>query len=87
MPFTITAFLIQLAIALAMQAVTMVISALTAPAPRNARPSGLSDFDIPTAEEGRPVPVIFGSPLVTGPNVVWAGDLRTQPIKAKGGKK
>lgn len=45
------------------------------------------DFDAPTAEEGRPVPVVFGTVLVRSANVVWYGDLRTTPIRAKGGKK
>jgi hypothetical protein len=31
--------------------------------------------------------VIFGTVLITGPNVVWAGDLRVDPIKKNGGKK
>jgi hypothetical protein len=47
----------------------------------------LDDFSLPTAEEGRPIPVVFGTVLITGPNVVWAGDLKVDPIKKKGGKK
>ena len=47
----------------------------------------LDDFDLPTAEEGRPIPVVFGTMLLRGPNVVWAGDLKVDPIRKKGGKK
>ena len=47
----------------------------------------LKDFEAPTADEGRPVPVVFGSVLVRSANVVWYGDLRTTPIRSKGGKK
>jgi len=49
--------------------------------------ASLDDFSLPTAEEGRPIPVVFGTVLITGPNVVWAGDLKADPIKKKGGKK
>ena len=28
-----------------------------------------------------------GTVLITGPNVVWAGDLKVDPIQKKGGKK
>lgn len=69
----------------------LIISAFVAialaPKPPKPKPASLSDFDIPTAEEGRPIPVVFGTVLVTGPNVIWYGDLRTKAIKAKGGKK
>ena len=59
------------------------------PRPKVEKPqaAGLDDFTLPTAEEGRPIPVVFGTMLITGPNVVWAGDLKVDPIKKKGGKK
>jgi hypothetical protein len=47
----------------------------------------LKDFEAPTADEGRPVPVVFGSVMVRSANVVWYGDLKTTPIRSKGGKK
>lgn len=49
-------------------------------------PASMSDFSVPTAEEGRPIPVVFGTVIVTGPNVVWYGDLRNAPVKTKSGK-
>jgi hypothetical protein len=58
-----------------------------APKPPQPKPASLEDFDIPTAEEGRPLPMIFGTVLVRGPNVIWYGDLGTEPIKSKSGKK
>lgn len=58
-----------------------------APKPPKPKPAALSDFDIPTAEQGRPIPVVFGTVLVTGPNVIWYGDLQTKAIKEKSGKK
>lgn len=69
----------------------LVVSALVAralaPKPPMPKPAALEDFDVPVAEKGRPVPVVFGTVLITGPNVLWYGDLSTQPIKKKGGKK
>lgn len=65
---------------------SIVISYALQPKPPNARPAALADFDVPTAEEGRPIPVIFGTVWVKGPNVLWYGDLTTIPIKSKSGK-
>ncbi len=46
----------------------------------SARPKGLGDFQFPTATEDRVVPVIFGRVMVSGPNVVWYGDLAQEAI-------
>lgn len=44
--------------------------------------------DTPTAQEGRPIPVAFGTVLIRDPNIVWFGETGTEPIKSKGeGKK
>ncbi len=67
--------------------VSYFVSAALAPKPPKPKPAALEDFDIPVAEQGRPVPVIFGTVLLTGPNVLWYGALRTTAIKEKGGKK
>ncbi|MEM8493220.1 MAG: hypothetical protein AAF756_20575 [Pseudomonadota bacterium] len=50
-------------------------------------PAGLDEIQVPTAEEGREIPVLFGCRYLAGPNVVWYGDLRTTAIKSKSGKK
>ena len=49
-------------------------------------PAALEDFDAPVAQEGRPIPVVFGDVIVEGANVLWYGDLRVVAIKKKGGK-
>ena len=67
--------------------VSALISYALAPKPPKPKPAALEDFDIPVAEQGRPIPVVFGTVLVTGANVLWYGDLRSTAIKAKGGKK
>src|SRR6056297_3309785 len=46
----------------------------------NAKPNGLGDFEFPTATQGRAVPLIWGTPKLTAPNVIWYGDLETLPI-------
>jgi hypothetical protein len=65
----------------------VLISTALAPKPPQPKPPALEDFSVPTAEEGRPVPVVFGEVWITGPNVLWYGDLRSTPIRKKGGKK
>jgi hypothetical protein len=66
--------------------VSLVITAIgyaLLPKPPGPKPATLKDFDVPTAEEGRPVPVLFGTKTVTGPNVIWYGDLGREKIKKK----
>lgn len=46
-------------------------------------PAELKDFDLPTAEEGRAIPVVFGTVKITGPNVLWYGDLYVLPIEKR----
>jgi hypothetical protein len=65
---------------------TVVARALT-PKPEPPKPASLEDFQAPTAEEGRAIPVIFGTVWLNAPNVTWYGDLRSTPIRKSGGKK
>lgn len=64
-----------------------VISAALAPKPVQPKPAALEDFDLPTAEQGREIAVIFGTVTVTGPNVVWYGNLRSEAITSPSDKK
>jgi len=61
--------------------VSMVISYATRPKPQHAKAAGLGDFQAPTAEDGRTIPVLFGTRDMPAPNVVWFGDLRSVPIR------
>lgn len=63
--------------------VLVVLSELLRPKPNieDARPSGLGDFNFPTATEGRVVPLIWGRVRLDAPNVVWYGDLSQEAIK------
>lgn len=40
----------------------------------------LADVNAPTADQGRPIPVVFGTCLIKSPNIVWYGDLVVVPI-------
>lgn len=61
--------------------IAIVLSMALAPKPPASKPATLDDFSIPTAEEGRPVPVVFGKVRITGANVLWYGDLKTKKLK------
>jgi hypothetical protein len=69
-------FLIQVAIMVA-------LSMILAPKPKQPKkplPVGLEQFDIPTAEEGRPIQVLFGKRYIASSNVVWYGHYRTVAV-------
>jgi hypothetical protein len=62
--------------------VSMVVSYAMQPKPQAQPPAGLGEFNVPTAEVGREIPVLFGTRDMSGPNVVWYGDLRTEAVKS-----
>lgn len=64
---------------------TTVISELLRPKPKfdRPRPSALGDFQIPTADEDRCIPVPSGRCLVKGVNCFWYGNLKVVPMKKK----
>jgi hypothetical protein len=68
-------------------AVLLVATYAFAPKPQNTPPAGLNEIQLPTAEEGREIPILFGTCRVRSANVVWYGDLSSEAIKSKGGKK
>ena len=77
-------FFIQLAIGLALN----ILAYLLAPKPKPPKPPSLEDFKTPTAIAGRPIPVIWGSITITGPNVLSVHDksIRKREVSI-GGKK
>ena len=64
------AFWVQLLIGIALNVVAYVLM----PKPKQPKPPQASDFDDPTADRGRPVPVPFGTVKVKGVNILWYGD-------------
>jgi hypothetical protein len=67
--------------------VTSVIVQALAPRPAAPRPASLADVQAPTAEDGREIPVVFGTVWLRGPNMLWYGDMSTSAIRRRGGKK
>lgn len=67
--------------------VALVVAYAATPKPQSTPPAGLNEIDVPTAEDGREISVLFGSRVIRGPNVVWYGHLRTTPVIKEGGKK
>lgn len=72
---------------LAVLVIAAVVSIALAPKPPRPKPAALDELDAPTAEEGRPIGVVFGEVTVRSANVVWYGDLGSTAIRKKGGKK
>lgn len=62
------------------EVVVLVLTIALAPRPPTPRAAALTDFTLPTAEQGRPIPIIFGTANITGSNCVWYGDLSTSPV-------
>lgn len=67
--------------------VSLIVSYALRPKPVVPKPAALEDFDIPMADLGRAIPVVFGTNLLKSPSVMWYGSLRVTPIQKKGGKK
>ena len=66
---------------------SLVISYLTRPKVKFDSPKP-GEVDVrATASAGGVIPVLFGSREIKGQNIVWYGDIKTQAIKKKGGKK
>lgn len=66
-------FLVQLAIGIALS----FIGYLLAPKPKAPKPPAAQDMESPTAEAGRPIPVVFGSLTVQSLNNLGYWDKQT----------
>lgn len=77
MVFQIVPLLLQLALGVAVQ----VIGYMLAPSSATAQPDEVTDMDDPTAESGRPIPVLFGEMEITGVNIIWFGEKETTTRK------
>jgi hypothetical protein len=49
--------------------------------PGDAQPKGVSDFQLPTNDPTRVIPVVFGRCKITGPCILWYGDFAVTPIR------
>lgn len=72
-------FLVALLISIAIQIVAYILM----PKPKPPKPEAAKDLESPSAEAGRPIPVVFGTVLVKGPNVLWFGEKSTHMTKVK----
>lgn len=41
----------------------------------------MGKIEAPTAEDGKPIPWLFGTREIAGANVEWYGDVRADPIQ------
>ena len=64
--------------------IALVVALAAAPKPATPKPATLTDLDLPTAEIGRAIPVVFGTVLLKSPNIVWYGDLGYTAVKSGG---
>lgn len=73
----------EIFVAVAMMVVSYAITA--AMTPKTSISKG--QLDIPVAEDGTNLRVVFGTVLIKDPNLVWYGDSRTSAIYSDSGKK
>lgn len=71
------AWFIWLLVAIAFQ----VVAFLLRPKPKKQKPPEVQDLDNPVAERGKPIPVVFGTVIVKGLNVLWYGDKQKNSYK------
>lgn len=78
-------FLVQLLIGIALN----IIDYLIVSKPKAEQSAETKDLDDPTAEAGKPVPVVWGTMTVKGLNILWFGEKETvmKKMKKKSSKK
>lgn len=74
---------VQLLLVIVLTAIAYII----APKPKLPKPPAATDLEGPTAEAGRPVPVVFGRMRVTGLNLLWYGNISKREYEVDGGGK
>lgn len=62
---------------------SLMLSSMLRKDPRSGAPATLDDLQIPTAEDGKIIPVLFGTREISSYNMVWHGDLRTDDYKQR----
>ncbi|ADW16373.1 hypothetical protein Despr_0184 [Desulfobulbus propionicus DSM 2032] len=68
-------------------AVLVVASYLLRPKPYTQVTPTPGDVETTTVDSSSPVPVLFGTRLISKTNCVWYGDIKTTPIESCGGGK
>ena len=67
---------------IAILVVTTALAFVLRPKPAQPKPPALTDIEAPTNDPDRPIPVIFGTRTISGPNVLWYGHLDTDAVRA-----
>lgn len=70
-------------IAIVAAVASVAISLLLAPKIKTPKPEAAKDLEDPTAEAGRPIPVVFGTVTVKGLNLLWYGNKSQRTYKVK----
>lgn len=73
-------------IALVILIIVLILAVAMTPSPKSAAAPVLSDYSVPTAQEGRDITMIFGTVWIDDPNIVNYGRLTQRPIFADSGK-
>lgn len=73
-------FLIQLAVGVGLQVLGYLLTGLA----KQDKPQEVKDLESPTAEAGRPIPVVFGEVDVKGLNIIYFGEKETFTYKTGG---
>lgn len=72
-------FLIQLVVGVGLQ----IIGYLLMGRPKTTQDESVRDLENPTAEAGRPIPVVFGEVEISGLNILWYGQKYTHTFEVK----
>lgn len=64
-----------------------VIAYLLQPKPKTSQPASTEDMEDPTAEAGRPIPVLFGTMTIKGTNILWYGEKQVTTYKKSSSSK
>lgn len=76
----------NLIFSLIMMVISYAIQMILMPRPEN-NDAVVGDMDIPTAEDGKTIPVVFGTILLKDSNIIDYFDAQAEAIKSDGGKK
>jgi len=66
--------------------ISLILSAVFAPDIDTPEAASLEEFDVPRLNQGKSLPVIFGTFLIKSANVLWYGDLKTEEVITNAGK-
>ena len=72
--------MVRVIIQIALMVISTILQLILAPKPVIPKLSPKEMGEVPIAERGAPIPVVFGTRYVRQPNVVWYGDVQSIPI-------